>query len=293
MKVEEGYMPFMGYKTYYRIVGEPRDNQAPLLLMHGGPGSTHNYFEILDKMAVNGRQLIMYDQIGCGHSSMPDDDSLWTKETWVKELQALREYLHLDRVHLLGQSWGGMLGIIYLCDYHPEGVLSMVLASTLPSASLWSQEQHRMIKFLDHDDQVAIAQAEASGNYDEIRYLAANDRYMEQHAAAIPDDSSPEPLRRKKNSGTASYVAGWGPNEYNPLGTLHDYEYVDQLKNIKVPTLITSGTNDLCTPLVAKTMFDQIPNSKWELFAHSRHMAFVEETDKYISVLSHFLAIHE
>ena len=103
MKIEEGYMPFRDYKTYYRIVGEPSD-KTPLLLLHGGPGSSHNYFELMDDYANTGRQLIMYDQVGCGKSSLPEDESVYVKETWAEELIALREYLHLDQVHMLGQS---------------------------------------------------------------------------------------------------------------------------------------------------------------------------------------------
>lgn len=293
MKIKEGYMPYLGYKTYYRIVGEQKGNKKPLLLLHGGPGSTHNYFEVLDQMAVEGRQLIMYDQLGCGLSATPSNPALWRSETWVNELIALREYLDLDQVHLLGQSWGGMLELIYTCDYAPTGIRSMVLASTLPSAELWAQEQHRMIKFLSKEDQQAIAHAETTGDYTNPAYLEANDRYMVQHAAAIPTSDSPEPLRRKKISGTESYVTAWGPNEYNPQGTLKNYDYIAQLKDIKLPTLVTSGTNDLCTPLIAKTMYDGITDAQWELFAHSRHMAFVEETDKYVNVLENWLTEHD
>ncbi|MGM0240822.1 proline iminopeptidase [Enterococcus sp. AZ103] len=289
MKITEGYMPFKDYKTYYRVVGEQGQGKTPLILLHGGPGSTHNYFEVLDEMAVDGRQLIMYDQLGCGKSAVPSNPSLWTKETWTEELIALREHLGLDEVHILGQSWGGMLAIIYVCDYQPKGIKSLILSSTLPSAKLWAQEQHRMIKFMSEEDQAAIAKAEATGNYDDPAYLAANDRFMVRHAAAVPKVDSPEPLRREKVPGTESYITGWGPNEYSPTGTLHDYEYTDKLPNLMIPSLVTSGTNDLSTPLVAKTMFDAIPNAKWELFAYSRHMPFVEEKPKYMAILEQWM----
>lgn len=91
MKISEGYMPFMGHHTYYRTVGE-RTDKAPLILMHGGPGSTHNYFEVLDRVAEeDGRMLVMYDQIGCGNSYVDGRPELWTAETWVNELITLRE----------------------------------------------------------------------------------------------------------------------------------------------------------------------------------------------------------
>ena len=98
MKISEGYMPFMGHHTYYRTVGE-RTDKAPLILMHGGPGSTHNYFEVLDRVAEeDGRMLVMYDQIGCGNSYVDGRPELWKAETWVNELIALREHLGLDTV---------------------------------------------------------------------------------------------------------------------------------------------------------------------------------------------------
>ena len=108
-QVTEGYMPFMGYQTYYRIVGGPSE-KSPLLLLHGGPGSTHNYFEVLDCIADTGRQVISYDQIGCGNSYLDGHPELWTLKTWIDELIAIRQYLHLDNVHILGQSWGGHAG---------------------------------------------------------------------------------------------------------------------------------------------------------------------------------------
>ncbi|MCH4008980.1 proline iminopeptidase [Companilactobacillus sp.] len=290
MQVQEGYMPYLGYQTYYRIVGKQENNKKPLVLLHGGPGSTHNYFELLDNMAVDGRQIIMYDQLGCGKSAVPSNPSLWKKETWANELIQLRDYLDLDEIHLLGQSWGGMLAFIYMCDYHPKGIKSLILSGTLPSAKLWAQEQHRMINnFMSPEDKAAIKKAEQTGNYNDPAYIKANALYMEQHAAATPTANSPEPLRRKKVAGTESYLTAWGPNEYSPEGTLRDYDYLDQMKDIQVPTLITSGINDLCTPLIAKTMYDGIPNSKWELFAHSRHMPFVEENAKYEQILTKWL----
>lgn len=293
MTVKEGYMPFGDYRTYYRIVGEAAGGKAPLVLLHGGPGSTHNYFELLDELATDGRQLIMYDQLGCGRSSMPDQPALWRKETWVKELMALRNYLHLDQIHLMGQSWGGMLALIYLCDYQPAGVKSLVLSSTLPDAKLWAQEQHRMIRLMAPSDQAAIAAAEKNNDYTTKAYQAANQRYMEQHAASVPTAASPEPLRRPKQTGTQSYLTAWGPNEYSPTGTLSDYNYTAKLKNLTQPTWITSGTDDLCTPLVAKTMYDRLPKAKWTLFAHSRHMPFVDERAQYLKQLKIWLEQHD
>lgn len=289
MKIIEGYMPYLEYQTYYRVVGECTGNKKPLILLHGGPGSAHNYFEVLDSMAEEGRAIIMYDQLGCGLSATPSRPDLWTAETWINELIALRKHLGLDEVHILGQSWGGMQAIQYMCDYQPEGVKSVILSSTLPSAKLWAKEQHRMISFMPKEMQDAIAKAEETGNFDDPAYLEANAEFMQLHCASVPGPDDPECLRRPKVAGTEAYVTGWGPNEYNPTGTLSGFEYTDKIHTIDVPTLITSGLNDLCTPLIAKTMYDLIPGAKWELFEYSRHMPFVDENEKYKKVLGEWL----
>lgn len=291
-KVEEGYMPFKGYQVYYRIVGERQEGKAPIILLHGGPGSTHNYFEVLDQIAETGHQVIMYDQLGCGKSYVEGHPELWKTETWVDELDALRQYLHLDQVHLLGQSWGGMLALAYVYERHPEGVRSLILSSTNPSASMWVQEQHRLVKYLPEKEQKAIAKAEATGDFDSKAYKSAIAHYMEQHCAAPVTADSPECLRREKKAGTLSYIYGWGPNELNATGDLKDFEYLEKMKSIDLPTLVISGSDDLCTPAIAKAMNDALPNSKWELFVGSRHMPFVEDHEHYCKVLAEWLMTH-
>lgn len=289
MKINEGYMPFMGYKTYYRTVGE-RTDKAPLILLHGGPGSTHNYFEVLDRVAEeDGRMLVMYDQIGCGNSYVDGRPELWTAETWVNELIALRKHLGLDTCHLLGQSWGGMLLLTYICGYEHSGVKSGILSSTLPASWLWGIEQARMIKELPEEYQEAIKTATETGDYSSDIYQRAEEEYMLRHAAGKPDPNGPECLLRKKRTGRESYVVGWGPNEYTPMGTLKDYDVIDKLKDIKEPCLVINGGNDLCTPYIAKVMYDNIPNSRWELFRECRHMCFVEDNDHYVEVLKEWL----
>ena len=289
MKITEGYMPYLGYRTYYRIVGECAPGKRPLLLLHGGPGSTHNYFEVLDVLAEDGRAIISYDQLGCGNSAVPSCPSLWVARTWLDELAELRKHLGLSEVHLLGQSWGGMLAIQYMCDEAPQGVRSLILSSTLASASLWEQEGRRRLTYLPQRMQQAIAAAEASGDYSSAAYQEAEDEYMRRHCFAMPLEEQPECVRRPAVKGRESYVTAWGPNEFSPTGTLAGWEYGDKLPQIKVPTMIFSGTRDLSSPLVAKSMYDAIPNARWELFAYSRHMPFVEEAEKYRKLLSAWL----
>lgn len=302
-KITEGRMPFRGYETWYRIVeGEgpehPDPAHAPIVLLHGGPGSTHNYMELFDCLADSGRKVISYDQIGCGESYLDGHPELWNMETWMEELVCLLDHLKIDQCHMLGQSWGGMLLLEYLVrredrlnagEDAPE-VLSAVLSSTLPDSQLWGMEQHRMIHFLPQDEQEAIRRAEESGNFDTPECQAATEHYMELHCAGPYTEQDPECLRREKRSGSESYVTAWGENEYTPSGTLKDWSVLDRLADIQVPCLIMSGTDDLCTPYVAKAMADRIPDSEWHLFRGARHMCFAECHDEYCRILEDWMS---
>ncbi|MET0779558.1 MAG: alpha/beta fold hydrolase, partial [Candidatus Saccharimonadales bacterium] len=112
---EDGYVTWGKYRTYYKVVGKQVDkNKLPLLVLNGGPGSSHDYLLDLRLLAENGRQVIFYDSVGCGRSDRPDDDSLWTIGFFIQEIDAIRKELKLKAVHILGHSWGGMLAIEYL-----------------------------------------------------------------------------------------------------------------------------------------------------------------------------------
>ena len=289
MKIREGYIPFEEGRTYYRTVGVCRGDKKPLLLLHGGPGSTHNYFEVLDELAErDGRMIVMYDQIGCGNSYIEGHPEYFTAEVWIQELIRLRQALDLDRVHILGQSWGGIMALLYALDYHPEGVCSYILSSTLSSARLWEREQHRRISYMPKKYQDALARALSEGCYEDPDYLEALEVFMDQHCnprvSPLPDC-----LTRPKKAGREAYLVGWGPNEFTPTGTLSGFEVTDRLHEIETPCLITSGQRDLCSPYIAKTMYDRLPNARWELFADSGHMPFVDEHDKYCRILMDWL----
>ena len=287
--VKDGYIPFKEGKTYYRLAGECKNGKKPLILLHGGPGSTHNYFEVLDDLAAkDDRMLVMYDQIGCGNSYIEGHSEYFNAETWIEELENLRKALDLSEVHIMGQSWGGMMALWYALDYRPKGVKSYILSSTLPSAKLWEEEQHRRISYMDKRHQDAFSKALTNGDYADPGYLEALKIFMDQHCNPIIDEL-PECLTREKKIGTESYNVGWGPNEFTPTGTLSGFDVVSRLNEIKTPCLITNGQRDLCSPYIAKIMYDLIPNSKWELFQYSGHMPFVEEHDKYVDILLDWL----
>jgi len=293
MKMIDGYMPFREYRTYYRVVGEA-GAAPPLLLLHGGPGYTARGFELLDPLAeISGRQIITYDQLGCGRSSMPEQPALWQPRTWLDELAALRRHLGLKRIHLLGHSWGGMLAIQYLCDERPEGVLSLILSSTLPSTSLWEKEGRRLAGYLPQPMQDAIRESDASGDYTGPAWAEAIQEYLRRHCYGTAPGEQPEWTDLPENFGAEAYLAAWGPCEFLATGTLKQWEYRDKLHIITCPTLVLSGLMDECTPLIAKTIHDAISGSAWELFEFSAHMTYVTEKEKYCRVLAGWLREHE
>jgi len=287
MTKQEGMINFKGHQTYYVVFGE-KTNKPPLVFLHGGPGSTHNYFEVLNDLAKD-RQLIMYDQIGCGKSYV-EDKSLFNMDTWIEELQTLIDFLKLDSFHLIGQSWGGMLLLEYVTKIKPSNLKSIILSSTLPSSKMWGLEQERMIKYLSSDYQEAIKDAIESNDYTKEMYLKAEEEYMQRHALGkLVASTLPEPLKRERVIGKQAYLEAWGPNEFTPIGNLKDFDVTNQLKDIKYPTLITSGGNDLSTPYINKYMNDHIPNSRWILFRDTAHLPFVEYNKEYLELLSQWL----
>ena len=293
--VTDGYVSFEEYQTYFRAAGDLVSEKPVLLLLHGGPGSTHNYFEVLDRLAKEtGRVVFSYDQLGCGNSYVENRPDLWTTETWVRELENLIRTLGIEKCHLLGQSWGGMLAITYLIDRTQQGICSVILSSTLSESQIWGREQHRMAKYLPQEEQHAIAEAERTGDYSSEAYLTAIGHYMQLHCSDQEYTAdAPECLRRPARHGTESYETAWGPNEMTPVGTLANWNYTARLKEIRIPALIVSGTDDLCTPLIAKKMFDNLPDARWELMPYCRHMCFVDDNETYCANLAVWMAEHD
>src|SRR5438552_16308588 len=133
MSAREGYVDFRGYRTWYRFVGDLNSPVTPLLAVHGGPGSTHNYFGPLERLAGE-RPVVLYDQIGCGNSDRPQDIE-WSAAVFREEVAAVREQLGLERIHLLATPWGGMLALEHVLS-GARGIVSLMLSSTLANIAL-------------------------------------------------------------------------------------------------------------------------------------------------------------
>src|SRR4051794_21182163 len=166
----EGTIPFKGHSTWYQVVGEGEEaGKLPLLLLHGGPGGAHDYMESMGALAATGRRVIFYDQLGCGRSPVPSDPDMWTVELFVEEVDAVREALGLDRLHILGQSWGGMLGMEYALT-QPSGVDSLILCDSPASMVQWVSEANRLRAELPPDVQATLLRHEEAGTTDDPEY---------------------------------------------------------------------------------------------------------------------------
>src|SRR5215510_5606949 len=289
-KITEGRIPFKGYETWYRIVGQREEpGKLPLLCLHGGPGACHDYLESLDAMADTGRRVIYYDQLGCGNSHIPvSKPDLWTVDLYVEEIDVVRRALRLDRIHLIGQSWGGMLAMEYMIR-QPKGVASLTIASSPASLVQWVEEANRLRSQLPPEVNATLLKHEAAGTTDSAEYKAAMVEFYNLHVCRVVPN--PEFVQRsfaKLEQFPEVYFTMNGPSEFYVVGTLKHWDVRDQLGKVNAPTLVTSGKYDEATPLIAETVHKGIPGSQWVLFENSGHMAHAEEPERYMKVLGDF-----
>jgi pimeloyl-ACP methyl ester carboxylesterase len=260
----EGFVDFRGYRTWYRVSGEALPGTLPLLCLHGGPGSSSTYFHPLEELT--GRQVVVYDQLGCGESDRPGDVE-WSLELFLDEVGAVREQLGLDRIHLLGQSWGGILAQQYALG-RPGGICSLILSSTLSSAAQWTETTARLF--------AALGPGATIEDYDAA------------HMCRL-DPPPPEFEQWKTKRNRDVYHVMWGPNEWTCTGVLAGWDVRDRLGELDLPTLVLRGGHDACTEEIAQTMVQGIPGAEYAVFDDSAHIPFVEEPERYRAVLGDFL----
>jgi len=286
----EGTIPYEGGETWYRIVGDGEEpGKLPLVCLHGGPGAPHDYLEPLEELAPTGRRVVFYDQIGCGKSWVEKPADFWTVELFVREVQAVRDALGLDRIHLFGSSWGGMLAMEYALTT-PAGVASLVLSSSPPSIPVWEAETGRLRRDLPADVQAVLDEHEAAGTLDSPEYEAASMEFYKRHVCRV--DPFPDyVLRTFAGLGEHPdvYMTMQGPNEFVITGTLKTWDITDRLGEIDLPTLITTGAQDEFTPIQAQALNAGIKRSELVSFEDASHMQFAERPERYRAVVAGFL----
>ena len=294
-QIEEVYVDYAGYQTYCKIVGESEPGKKPLLVLHGGPGGSHDslltYAELADRC---GRQVVFYDQIGGGRSSIPhQDDDFYTYDLWIDEFFALREALGLYDIHLLGNSWGGMLGLLCMLR-DDEGVASFVINSAPVCIDTWLSEANRLIGYLPEEMQEALAEAEASGDYESPEATAAMDEYYRRHVMGCGPEDYPDFLLESESFEPGeSYLVMQGASEFVVTGKMRDWDIREEVGDIQVPCMFLSGTDDECTPYTAKECVDSIPGCEWTLVQGGAHLTNLARPEECLAAVEGFIERHE
>ncbi len=286
MTEREGWFEWKGHRTWFRVAGELGSGREPLLCLHGGPGSTHHYFTPLERLAAEGRAVVLYDQLGCGRSDRPVEIE-WSLGVFLDELAALRSELGLDRVHLLGTSWGGMLALEHALT-GLGGVSSLVLSSTLASADEWLSEVRRLRDELPADVRAVLDEHARAGRFDTPAYERAEAVFNARHFYR-GDADLPEIERMLLERGRESYRAMWGPNEWTLTGALRGWDVRPRLHELDVPALVIRGRYDLSTEAIAATLVRGLPHAREVVFEESSHTPVLEETERYLEIVGEFL----
>lgn len=288
--IKEGFISFHGYKIWYGIVGKREDpGKLPILCLHGGPGAPHDYLKPLAAVADTGRSVIFYDQLGSGNSDHPHKPEMWTVELFVEEVGVVRQALGLERVHLFGQSWGGMLAMEYALT-KPSGLTSLILADSPASMPQWIAEANRLRAELPPDVQETLLRHEKAGTTSDPAYEEAMLVFYRRHVCRLTP--WPDCLIRaweKLKQDPEVYLTMNGPSEFFVIGTLKNWSIVNRLGEIDAPSLLLSGRYDEATPAIMETVHRGIRGSEWVIFENSSHMPHLEEPERYLQVLTDFL----
>ena len=267
-----------------------------LLLLHGGPGATHDYFEAFDSfLPAAGVEYYYYDQLGSGRSDRPDDDDLWTTARFVEEVEQVRQAIGADKSNfcLLGHSWGGILAMEYALA-HQDELKCLVISNMMASIPAYNEYAGTVLKPQMAPAKLAlIEQLEKSGKTDDPRYMGTlMSEFYERHILRRPAAEWPEPVTYSFDPAHMNqhiYVLMQGPSEMSASGRLERWDRFADLKRITVPALVISGKYDTMDPAYLARMSKELP--KGELLAtNGGHMAFYDDQPAYFAGLTKFLA---
>ena len=262
-----------------------------VLCLNGGPGLPCKYLrEPHVCIADHGYRMVTFDQLGCGSSDRPDDPALWTIARYVEEVETVRQALDLGRIHLLGHSWGGWLGIEYGITY-PANLKTIILEDTCGDMPHLITELDRHRTALGAETVAMMQRHEAEGTLDHPEYQAAITLLNHRHVCRLAE--WPAPAKHSVDDwNMAVYGVMQGPNEFLYTGNLKDWNRLDEMRRITAPALITVGQHDELTPACALRMKLALPDAEIKVFPNSAHMPFYEEPDAYYGVLFDFLGRH-
>ncbi|OBA81636.1 proline iminopeptidase [Mycobacterium sp. 1164966.3] len=288
MAQRRGTIAVPGGNVWFKRVGGGAG--LPLLAVHGGPGLPHNYITALERLADE-REVVFWDQLGCGRSEWPTDVSLWTMERSVAEMSSVADGLGLDGFHIFGNSWGGMLAQQYVLDAAPAAS-SLVISNSIASIPQFSEMVARLKSGLDPATQAAIERHEAAGTTASAEYQAAIRTWNEQYLCRL----SPWPDELEdayKGMGAEVFETLFGPSDFHIVGTIRNWDVFDRLSEIALPTLLIAGRFDQCAPEHMWEMHQRISGSRFVCFENSSHMPFIEEPGRFDQLMREFLRQHD
>ena len=293
--MQEGFVDAHGVLIYYTTIGRG----APLVIVHGGPGASHDYFLPYLLPLARHNKLILIDERGSGRSEKLEDPKGYTVENMVEDVEAVRTGLGLGKIALLGHSYGGVLAQAYALKYQ-RNLTQLILCSTFSSTKAINEVFVRMEQNMPAELRDRIKKMEAAGLFGHGKDYEKN-RYTNDYMIAAWGEgyfpylyqNHPDPNFDPIGQGVTSwdlYREMWGSHgEFVIDGNLASVEYTDRLSTIHVPTLITAGDHDESDPAMSEVMHQKIAGSQIAIFPKSGHMTFVDQPGLFLNVVETFL----
>jgi proline iminopeptidase len=282
------------FKVWTKRVGN--NPSLRLLLLHGGPGATHEYLEACDGyLPAAGVEYYYYDQLGSAWSDQPDDPSLWETDRFVDEVEQVRRALGLgpENFVLYGHSWGGVLAIEYALAHqrHLKGLVISNMMADAPAYTAYAEQV--LMPEMDQDELAEIKALEAAGDIENPRYmeLLLPNHYL-RHILRIPLDEWPDPVRRAFAAiNPAVYVPMQGPSELGMStdAKLASWSRFDELASIEVPTLVIGAAHDSMDPAHMEKMAERLPAGRYHFCPDGSHLAMYDDQETYFAGLVEFL----
>lgn len=280
------------FKIWTKRIGN--NPKVKLLLLHGGPGCGHDYFEAFESfLPAEGIEFIYYDQLGTGKSDHPTDTSLWDLPRFVEEVEQIRTALNLskDNFYLLGHSWGGIVAMEYALKYQ-QNLKGLVISNMMCDAPAYGKYAEEVLsKQMQPPVLAEIRAIEAKKDFQNPRYMELLlPNFYQKHICRIPLDDWPEPINRAfAQLNVEQYTIMQGPSEFGISGKLERWDFSKNLSKIAVPTLVIGATHDTMDPAHMKWMAEQIPGGSFLLCSGGSHFCFYDDQQVYFSGLLDFL----
>ncbi len=280
------------FRVWCKRVGN--NPSVRLLLLHGGPGATHEYLEACDSyLPAAGVEYYYYDQLGSAYSDQPEEPELWQIDRFVDELEQVRQALQLgpESFYLLGHSWGGILAIEYALRYqqHIKGLVISNMMSSIPAYNEYART--RLMPAMDQGALAEIQRMERDGETDSARYTELlYQHHYQHHILRMPPEQWPEPVVRGfAHMNNAVYVPMQGPSELGARGTLEHWRRTDDLHLIAVPTLVIGARHDTMDPAHMEMMAGLLPQGQYHFCGNGSHMSMYDDQETYFQGLLAFI----